>query len=191
MYAILLLWTMIFCSARFPFSQLMLQCAGHFFFSFFFSLKRMFSAGFFALIHCCKMSKTQPGALENAAILILGDGMRHILDNLEFSIRSCQCSHSNTERGVLNINVLFSVLAKVCAGQGQNARNNHSIWVLEFAIPLQPQNMWTGGLIFFFFFLHGSANRIYGNVENFVSCQDGWTIFQECHERLQKSKKIM
>lgn len=141
-------------------------------FLFFFPLKRLFSAGFFALIHCCKMSKTQPGALENARILILGDSMQHILDNLEFSIRFCQCSHSNTERGVLNINVLFSVLAKVCAGQGQNARHNHSIWVLEFAIPLQPQNMGTGG-----------------NVENFVSCQDGWTIFQECHVRLQKCKK--
>lgn len=73
------------------------------------------------------MSKTEPEALENVGILILGDGMRHILDTLEFSIRFCQCSHSNTERGVLNINVLFSVLAKVCAGQGQNARNNHSI----------------------------------------------------------------
>lgn len=34
--AILLLWTMIFCSAGFPVSQLMLQCTGHFFFSFFF-----------------------------------------------------------------------------------------------------------------------------------------------------------
>lgn len=43
--------------------------------------------------------------------------------------------------------------------------------------------------LFFFFFLHDSTNRIYGNVENFVSCQDGWTIFQECHERLQKFKK--
>lgn len=54
--------------------------------------RRVFSEGCFALIRCWKVSKTQPRILENIRILILCGSLRHILDNLGFSVCFGQCS---------------------------------------------------------------------------------------------------